>query len=237
MKLSRSTEFPAAWIVADARERLIDAGALVFDPISILGSHLAETARNCAGELFGRQELQTLLEHLKTRAPALVKEIGGEALPLGVVHRAFLLLLREQAWPRDPIAVLEAMIEAGTRDAAELAEAARRSIVPSLLRRRNLTALEPLLLDPALERALLQAWSSVDALDPSQALALRERVESYAGRVPRERAAVVCTAALRPVLADLLLRSGLRLNVFAYGELPAELTLQPADVIRALQGS
>ena len=173
---------------------------------------------------------------MKLRAPALVKEIGGEALPLGAVQRAFLLLLREQAWPRDPIAVLEAMIESAARDPSELAEAARRAIVPDLLRRRGIAVLAPLLLDPLFERTLLQAWSNAELLDPAQTLSLRQRIEAYAARVPRERAAVVCTTPLRPLLADLLQRSGLRLDVFAYGELPPELRLEPAEIVRPEAG-
>ncbi len=223
---------PAAWIDPASRDRLMEAGALVFDSISVLGSHLAEAVRANASALFGRQELQTLLEHLKLRAPALVKEVGGDALPLGLAHRALHLLLREQVWPRDPIAIFEAMIEAGTREAVELAEAVRLRIVPDLLRWRNRT-LEPLLLDPGLERGLVEAWSGRGALDPERTLHVRERIESYASRLPRERAAVICTGPLRPLLADLLLRSGLRLDVYAYGELPSELRLEPAEIIKA----
>ncbi len=223
---------PAAWIDAASREKLVEAGALVFDPISVIGSHVAEVVRANASALFGRQELQTLLEHLKLRAPALVKEIGGEALPLGVVHRALHLLLREHVWPRDPIAVFEAMIEVGAREAVELAESVRVRIVPDLLRSRN-RSLEPLLLEPALERGLVEAWSGRGALDPDQTLLVRERIDSYASRVPREHAAVICTGPLRPLLADLLLRSGLCIDVFAYGELPAELHIQPAEIIKA----
>ena len=49
--------------------------------------------------------------------------------------------------------------------------------------------------------------------------------------MPRDRAAVICTAVLRPLLADFLLRCGLHVNVYAYGELPAEMTIAPAEVI------
>ncbi|MBV9027178.1 MAG: hypothetical protein JO311_01055, partial [Candidatus Eremiobacteraeota bacterium] len=43
-------------------------------------------------------------------------------------------------------------------------------------------------------------------------------------------------------LSDFLLRSGLRVNVFAFGELPSEIALSPAEVIEeskpnALAGS
>jgi flagellar biosynthesis protein FlhA len=224
---------PAAWIEPHAREHAANAGALVFDPISVLGSHLAEIARTHASELVGRQELHALLEHLRTIVPALIKEVGGEALPFGALHRAFSLLLREGAWPRDPIAMLEAMLEAGTHDARELAEAARRTIVPDLLRRRGIARLEPAIIDQEFERSLAAAWCSYgsEALDPATAVGLRRRIEAYAAAVPRDRAAVVCTALLRPVLADFLLRSGIRVNVYAYGELPSEITLAPLEVI------
>ncbi len=224
---------PAAWIEPEVRERALNAGALVFDPISVLGSHLAEIARAHAAQLLGRQEFQTLLEHLRSTVPVLVKEVGSEALPFGVLHRAFTLLLREGAWPRDPIAVLEAMLDAHTHDPRELAEAARRAIVPDLLRRRGVTQLEPIIFDADFEERLAASWCRYgsEALDPAIALVLRARIEGYATAIPRDRAAVVCTAALRPALADFLLRSGIRVSVYAYGELPNELTLAPTEVI------
>jgi flagellar biosynthesis protein FlhA len=225
---------PSAWIDPAQRAALVDAGGLAFDPISIVGSHVAETVRRYASELVGRQELQTMLEHLRATMPALVKEIGTDVFPLGSLHRAYMYLLREGAWPRDPVAVLQAMLEAPTRDPRELAEAARRAILPDALRRRGTTKLEPLLLDPEYERELVRAWTSPGveiAPDPERALALRDAVEAYAARMPRDRAAVVCTAALRPVLADFLIRSGIRTEVLAYGELPAEMQLVPAQVV------
>jgi flagellar biosynthesis protein FlhA len=225
---------PAAWIETGRRERFADAGALVFDPVSVVGSHVAESARRYASELVGRQELQTLLEHLRASMPALVKEIGTDAFPLGVLHRAFGHLLREGAWPRDPVAVLQAMLECPGRDPRELAEAARRAIVPDQLRRRGIARLEPLVLEPELERELARAWTGAGAEpapDPERALLVRDAVAAYAARVPRERAAVLCGGALRPALADFLLRSGIRVEVFGYAELPPELNLAPAGMI------
>ena len=225
---------PAAWIDPAQRGAIVDAGGLVFDPISIVGSHVAEIVRLNASELVGRQELQTMLEHLRTTMPALVKEIGTDAFPLGTLHRAYIYLLREQAWPRDPVTMLQGMLETQSRDPRDLAEAARRVILPDLLRRRGVAKLEPLLLDPEYERELTRSWTGPGievAPDPDRALALRDAVDAYAARVARDRTAVVCTAPLRPVLADFLIRSGIRTQVLAYGELPAELQLVPAEVV------
>ena len=224
---------PAAWIAVSESDHAAATGALVFDAISVLGSHLAEIARTYASELVGRQEFHTLLEHLRASVPSLVKEIGSDGLPVWAVHRAFTLLLREGAWPRDPVRVLETMLDAPSRDPRALAESARAAIVPSLLRRRAIPALEPALLDPEFERALAASWNAgnIDAATPSTALALRDRIEAYAARIPRDRAAIVCTAALRPLLAEFLLRSSLRVPVYAYAELPSELELHPAELI------
>lgn len=223
---------PAKWIDDERRDDAMNAGALVFDPISVLGSHLAETARVRADVLFGRQELQTLLEHLRASVPALVKEAGGDALPLPVLHKAFQMLLRERIWPRDPVAALEAMIDASgaTRDPRELAEAARRALVPLQLRRRFGSEMAPLLLDPPLERELA---ARADVEQGGQcAMAVREAAEAYAASMPPERAAIVCTAAVRAFLAEFLNRCGLRINVFSYAEVPPEIRLLPAGVVK-----
>lgn len=224
---------PATWIDVQQRDSALDAGALVFDPVSIIGSHIAELVRTHAAELVGRQELQTLLEHLRATMPALIKDVGTDAFSLGVLHKAFGFLLREAAWPRDPVAVLQAMLEAPSREPRELAEAARRSIMPDLLRRRGLEQLRPLMLDPEFERELTRAWTGPGEIapDPSRALALRAEVEAYLQDAARGGAAVVCGASLRPVLSDFLLRSGLRVEVLAFGELPPELQLVPARVV------
>ncbi len=225
---------PATWLPPDDRERAVACGALVFDPISVIGSHLAEIARMHAADLLGRQELHTLVEHLRTSVPSLVKELGTDALPFATVHRVFESLLAEGAWPRDAIATLEALVDASavTRDPRELTEAVRRQIVPLALRRRAPAVLEALVVEPDFERELV-AWLVEGTLAPQPDAALRVRgiVGAYLARVPRERAAIVCGAALRAPLAEFLRRFGYRIEVFAYGELAPEVDLRPAMVL------
>ena len=224
----------ATWISADQRDFAAANGALVFDPISILGSHLSEIARSHAAELLGRQELHTLLEHLRALVPSLVKELGNDALPLATVHRVFEALLRDRVWPRDAGATLEALIDAAqtTRDPRDLIEAVRRRLVPAHVRRRPSPILEPLIVEPEFETEL-QAWLVEGALapHPETALHVRAVVAGYLARVPRERAALVCTGSLRPALADFLRRFALRIDVYAFAELPPELELRPTLVL------
>jgi flagellar biosynthesis protein FlhA len=226
----------ARWIAYDARERALAAGALTFDAISILGSHLAETARTHAAELFGRQEFQTLVEHLRASVPSVMKDIG-DVLPFGVAHRAFVHLLRERAWPRDPVMVFEALIDAAavTRDPRDLAEAARRAIVPQQLRREGVRALRPLIVAPAFEAELVRTWSPEGgpAPDPRTALHVRAEIARYAADASCAPHAIVATAALRPLLAELLERSGPSVAVYSYAELPPEVAVEPVAVLNA----
>jgi flagellar biosynthesis component FlhA len=163
-----------------------------------------------------------------------VKELGTDGLPFATVHRVFEALLRERAWPRDSVATLEALVDASatTRDPRELIEAVRRKIVPHLLRRRGIAQLEPIVLEPEFEGDL-HGWLVEGTIAPSAELALHVRasIEEYARRVPRERAALVCTAGLRPAMAEFLRRFGLGVDVYAFGELPPELDIRPASVL------
>jgi flagellar biosynthesis protein FlhA len=225
----------ARWIPSDERERAQQAGALTFDAISIVGSHLAEIARTHAAELFGRQEFQTLVEHLRASVPSVVKDVGTELLPVAAAHRAFVHLLRERAWPRDPIAVFETLVDAAaaTRDPRELAEAGRRAIVPQQLRRDAVARLRPLIFAPEFEAELARMWSHDGRLapDPATALHVRETIARYAADPANAPPAVVVTAALRPLLAEFLERSAPGTAIYAYAELPPEIALEPAAIL------
>jgi len=225
----------ARWIALDAREDAARAGALTFDPISIIGSHLSETVRQHAAALLGRQEFHTLVEHLRASVPSLIKDLGTDVLPIATAHRAFVYLLREGAWPRDPIAVLEAMIDvaATTRDPRELAEAARRAIVPQQFRREGIDAVTPLLLDPGFEAELTRMWTHVGGLapDPATVSHVRAQVETYLANPMLVAPSVICTGALRPLLADFFEKTGLRVRVYAYNEIPPTVELRAAGII------
>jgi flagellar biosynthesis protein FlhA len=219
------------------RERAQAAGALAFDAISIVGSHLSEIVRANAAELFGRQEFQTLLEHLRATVPSIVKDVGTDLLPVVTAHRAFGLLLRERAWPRDPLVVFEAMLDAAphSREPRDLAEAVRRTIVPQQFRRDAVTRLRPLILAPAFDAELARMWSSETGLapDPQTARVLRERVVRFVADPAFAPHAIVVGAALRPLLAEFFERLGPRIDVYAFSEIPPATELEPAAVLDA----
>lgn len=226
---------PAKSIAIADREIAQGAGALTFDAISIIGSHLSEIARTNAAELFGRQEFQTLLEHLRSTTPSVVKDVGSDVLPIAAAHRAMMLLLRERAWPRDPITVFETMIDAAAhaREPRDLAEAVRRQIVPQQLRRDGVRAMHPLIFAPGFEAELARMWSPDGGLapDPATALHVRSAVETYLADAAHAPHSVVVTAALRAFLAEFLERAGVRVDVYCFTEIPVSVALTPAAIV------
>ena len=224
------------WVDTTQTDAAIAAGLMVFDPVAIMVSHLAETTRARAALVFGRQELQTLLDHLKVRAPALVKDVGGDVLPLSLLHKTLSSLLRERVWPRDPLLAIETIADAAVtyRDPRDLTEAARKVLVPPLLRQRGVRSLSVIMLDPEFEFRLSGQWLGNDASaapDPRTIVHLREEIERYVRSVPRGQAALVCTAPFRRTLFDLIERFNVPIAIYAFGELPSEIDVRPTVVI------
>jgi flagellar biosynthesis protein FlhA len=224
-------------IVPEERERAQHAGALTFDAISIIGSHLSEIVRANAAELFGRQEFQTLLEHLRATVPSIVRDVGSDLLPVVTAHRAMTLLLRERAWPRDPVAVFEAMVDAAphAREPRDLAEAVRRIVVPQQFRHTGAARIRPLIFAPDFDAELARMWSNETGLapDPQTARHVRDHAERFLADAAFAPHAVLVSATLRPLLAEFFERVGPRLDVFAFGEIPPEVSIEPAIVCAA----
>jgi flagellar biosynthesis component FlhA len=107
-------------------------------------------------------------------------------------------------------------------------------LVPAQLRRRALETLEPLLIEPELERRLAASFEPAGAApDPELAVTLRDAAESYVDQHEGPGIALLCTAAIRPLIAEFLDRSGLRLPVYSYAEIPPEMRIVPAAVAAA----
>jgi flagellar biosynthesis protein FlhA len=127
---------PALWINNDASERAKKVGYTVVDPVTIMGTHIAEFARRYAHELFTRQDVKRLLDRVAMDQPKLVEDLVPKMLSMSVLHRVIQNLLREQVSIRDAGSILEALGEAGasTRNPVLLTEFVRQSIRRTVVR-------------------------------------------------------------------------------------------------------
>ena len=85
----------AIWITEDEKKAAELNGYTVVDPSSVLITHLSETLKSMAHLLLGRQDVQTLIDHIKESHPALVSELLPDLVNLGIIQRVLQNLLRE----------------------------------------------------------------------------------------------------------------------------------------------
>jgi len=120
----------AVWIPSAEAEEARNAGYTVVDGVSVLGTHLAETIREYAHELYSRQDAKRLLDRVAEENPKVVEDLVPKLLPLATVQRVLQNLLRERVSIRDAVSILEALGEAAgvTRNPILLTEYVRQSI-------------------------------------------------------------------------------------------------------------
>jgi flagellar biosynthesis protein FlhA len=232
---------PAMWVQSELAELLAAEGATVIDRASVIVTHLSEVVRAAAPDLLTRQDVQVLVDAVKTVSPVVAGEVGTDTLSLAEVQRVMRALLSEGVPVRDLTRILEA-VTAAARDSRaheQLVEAARSVLGPTITAGASVAnRLSALTLDPLLEQSLLEACRVGEtgtwlALDPMRMEALvagvgdAVRTAENAGHRP----AVVCSAQLRPAIRRLLVGGRPDLPVLSFTELSRNVSVEPVGVI------
>ena len=102
---------PAIWIPESLRDRAEMMGYTVVDAPSIVATHLTEIIRRHIHELLGRQDVQTLINNVKTTNPVIVEELVPKLLTLGEIQKVLANLLRESVSIRDMVTILETLAD------------------------------------------------------------------------------------------------------------------------------
>lgn len=120
----------ALWITKGTKEEAEICGYTVVDLPTVMATHITETLRLYAHELFGRQEASQLIENFKKTHPKVVEDLIPDQLSLGSVVRVLQGLLKEQISIRDMLTIFEALADEAprTKDVDQLIEFARRRL-------------------------------------------------------------------------------------------------------------
>ncbi|MCF7958294.1 MAG: flagellar biosynthesis protein FlhA [Phycisphaerae bacterium] len=146
---------PAVWIPAGRKELAEMQNYTVVDCSSVIATHLTELIKTHAFELLSRQDMNSLLDSVKERAPSVVEEVVGGTLKAGDVQKILQALLEERVPIRDMETILETLSDWGSRvtDLEVLNEYVRnalaRTICAQYIDEEN--KLRCITLDPALE--------------------------------------------------------------------------------------
>lgn len=220
---------PAVWIDAGLREQAHVFGYTVVDASTVVATHLNHMILSHASELLGRQETQSLLDHLASESPKLVEDLVPKQIPLGVLQRVLQNLLEESVTIRDMRTIIETLAEqaARTQDALELTTQVRialgRAIVQQLYPVGN--EMQVMTLEPGLERILgqaLQGGGDSGGIEPGLAdTLLRETATAAKHQEDLGLPAVLLVPGhLRWLLSRFLRRAVPQLKVIANVEVP-----------------
>jgi flagellar biosynthesis protein FlhA len=218
---------PAVWVAPGRIEAARMAGYTVVDPISVMGTHLVETIRRNAYDLFSRQDAKKLLDRVAEENPKVVEDLVPKLLSMASVQKVLQNLLRERVSIRDGASILESMGEAAavTRNPILLTEFVRQSIrravvQPHLNPGGDLAAF---LLDPGLEQ-MVESAAEHGELTSHLNLApqrIREVIDRVSRRIgATDNAVVLASSGCRHFIRQILEGSLPNLTVLAHNEIP-----------------
>ena len=233
---------PAVWISEDQREEAERLGYTVVDPPSIIATHLTEIIKRYSSDILGRQEVQGMLDTLKTDYPAVVDEVTKN-LSVGLILKVLQGLLREQISIRNMVTILETLADYSgvTQDVGFLVEKARQGLSRqiSLQYSDENKLMRVLTVAPALEQAIIDskietASGLVSALEPAVQRkwigALSDSVKLVQDQ--GHMAIVLSSESARPLIRSSSIREIPHLTVLAVQEIDPEITVEALGQVK-----
>jgi flagellar biosynthesis protein FlhA len=233
---------PAVWIVEEDREKAERQGCTVVDPPSIIATHLTEIIKRHASEILGRQEVQSILDALKTEYPAVVEEVR-KTLAVGEIQKVLQGLLSERVSVRNVVVILETLADYGsvTKDVGFLVEKVRQALGRQICLQYcdEKKVLRVLTLEPSLEKALIDSRlettrgivAGLDAaLHRRWITALTNAVRAVQEQGHHE--VILCSEAARPLVRSSTVREIPHLAVLSSLEVVADVVVESLGEIR-----
>jgi flagellar biosynthesis protein FlhA len=232
----------ATWIDESEKKTAEINGFTVVDPASVLITHLSETLKLHAHHLLGRQEVQSIVDHLKTTQPALIAELLPDLVTLGIIQRVFQNLLRENVAILNQPLILEGIADFASlsKNPDDLSELVRRRLGlyfvsefesrPGIIRAVTLDARFEQWLTTKVHRSPTEVGL---ALDPASARHLLDELTRRTGELTSagQPAVLVVSTEARLPLKRFIESSLPRLTVLAYQELPSTTEIENAGII------
>jgi flagellar biosynthesis protein FlhA len=239
-------KLPATWIADGERKNAELSGYTVVDAPSVLVTHLSETVKRNCHEILSRQDVQNLLDNLKTTHQTVITELIPSQLNVGQVQRILQNLLAEGVSIRNLAGILEKVSDftGTTKNPDELSEYARRALGPQIIKpyQSDKGGLQAITLDPRLEHQIAQGLRQTPTeisltMEPKLARhvvdTLSQRLQNLlsAGQPP----IVLCAPQIRLAFRRFFETTFAELTVLAYTEVPARVEIQSSGTIPCLE--
>ncbi len=232
---------PALWITKNVREKAELLGYTTIDPPSVIATHLTDLIKRYGHELLNRQQVQTLLDTLKTQQPALVDEVFPKMFSLGEIQKVLANLLREGVPIRDMETIVETLADYGnlTKDTELLTEYVRQNLKRMITKRfiqdnkATVITLDPKLEQLILERTKQNEAGSFVALEPTQMQSIINSLKNLVEKITSQgKTPIVLTSpVVRRKFKRMIEQIANDLTVLSYGEVEQTVEIHAEGVI------
>jgi len=150
----------ATWIKAKDKEDAEIYGYTVIDALSVIITHFSKVMKEHAWELLGRQDVTSLLDHVKKTNKGLVEEVIPGVIPVGDLQKILSNLLRENIPIKDMVTILETIGDYGpvTKDTDILTEYVRQAFRRTITRKyAEGSSINVIALNPELEKSIMSS--------------------------------------------------------------------------------
>ncbi|MEP3422255.1 MAG: FHIPEP family type III secretion protein [Erythrobacter sp.] len=230
-----SFDCPALWIDPSARDHAVSEGFLTVDPSTVIATHTNQELLAKSHHLLGPEEVRTVIDDLKDRAPALLEAIHPDPLSLAAMTRIFRALIEDGIALNHPQPLLTSLALAlqKTQEFDAIIDIVRSDLGARLVAQicEPGERLQVVTLDASLEGAILGGM-----VDPAtgQPIIEPDCANMIAGGIvdlidaANAPVALIVQPPARRALAGLLRNRASRCLVLSINELPAT---QPVEVI------
>lgn len=233
---------PALWIREEQRDEAELSGYTVVDPPSVLATHLTEFIKNHAAEILSRQDLQTLLDHVKKDTPAVVEGLIPQLLSLSEVHKVITNLLNERVPIRDMVTILEALCDYApiTKDMDLLTEYVRQNLgrqITNIYADEN-NKLSVITLGTEVEQLIRNNVRETEqgnflAIDPQKAQQILKGLNKILEQTTflGQQVVILCPPVVRLYFRKLIERNYPNIPILSYNEIPSNIEVEAVGTV------
>ncbi|MGM0443707.1 MAG: flagellar biosynthesis protein FlhA [Fibrobacterota bacterium] len=233
---------PAIWITESQKDEAELCGYTVVELPAVLATHLTEVIKMNADDLLTRQDVQELIDNIKSTHKAVVDEVIPHILSLGDVHKVLSNLLHERVSIRDLPLIMEVLGDAGksNKNTDVLTEYVRNGLAAQIcdkLKDEN-GVIRVITMDPNLEAMLENSLQEFEGgvklnLSPTDAGRIADAVGQTVDRLREigEMPVMVVSPVIRLQIKRISEGQAPELSVLSYNEIVTGVELQSMEMV------
>ncbi len=231
----------AKWILNEERSKAESLGFDIFDPPSVIATHITEVIKKNAGELLTRQDVKSMIDALQKEYPVVTEEALKNS-SVGDIQKVLQNLLKEGVRIRNMLTILETISDYGStiKNIDLITEYVRQSlgkqIVSSYADESN--TLKAIVIDPEVEQIFTDsihetAQGLVSTLEPDVVNKfITGASQVIDGVIKTGRQPVILSSQkIRRLVRELIERSFPGIGVLSYSEIPTNYSLDQIGII------